>query len=79
MGGLFSSPKPPKQPKRVKPDPILPNAEDFGSQEAARRARLAAMQRRGRASTVLTQGGSGLAASQTSVPALTYVNTLLGR
>ena len=81
MGGLFSAPKTPAiklpKPQQVKvPTPeetVLPGPDDFGSAEAARRARLAALSRRGRASTVLT--GPNVVPS---VPALSYVNTLLG-
>jgi hypothetical protein len=66
MGGLFGGAKPPKPQPPVR----LPDEDDPAIAEEARRKRMAATSKSGRASTVLTDGGSGNGA---------YANTVLGQ
>lgn len=52
MGGLFSSPKPPKMPE-IKPV-RMPTMNDPNAEKAAQRFRQEAFRRKGRQSTIMT-------------------------
>ena len=56
MGGLFSAPK---APKPVVPKPV-PMVNEQAIAEGRKRQQLAASQRGGRQSTILSQGGDTL-------------------
>jgi hypothetical protein len=63
MGGLFSAPKV-ETPKIEKPRPIrMPTETDADMASAAQRTRKAAINRRGRLSTILTDQTKGITGS----------------
>ncbi|GEM_PF-4522525 len=66
MGSIFSPKSPPPPP----PAPEVPTPEDPEIQQRKEDVRLAALKRRGRASTILTSGAGDPSAPNLSRPTL---------
>ncbi|NLS19894.1 hypothetical protein HGP16_25480 [Rhizobium sp. P40RR-XXII] len=74
MGGLFGSKTPAPTPVQAMPD-----TEDPAVKEAQKRAAMAATQRSGRTSTVLTTPATRAPTGTTGAGTTAYGNSLLGQ